>query len=59
MDAEDEKNLSTFPPFILDVYDSDKDIFGKEANHKFLGRAIIEATDCSIIIADDPKDKRN
>jgi hypothetical protein len=27
-EVDDDKNLNTFPPFLLDIYDSDKGLLG-------------------------------
>jgi Ca2+-dependent lipid-binding protein len=39
LEVTDQKNLDTYPPFLLDIYDHDDDFFDKTDD--FLGRAII------------------
>jgi len=49
-EVEKMRDLTTFPPFILDVYDYDDDLFDKEPD--FLCRAIIPPTECSLVTQD-------
>lgn len=48
LDYEVDKmnDLESYPPFIIDVYDHDDDLF--DSTPDFLGRAIIEPEDCAI-----------
>lgn len=43
-------DLESYPPFIFDCYDHDKELF--DSTPDFLGRAIIEPEDCSIKMFD-------
>jgi hypothetical protein len=47
-EVRDINDLESYPPFILDVWDQDKELFGD--NYDYLARAIIEPEDCSIMI---------
>lgn len=50
-EVRDMYDLSSYPPFILDLYDQDEEFL--DNTDDFLGRAIIEPKDCSIIIQKD------
>ena len=43
--------LSTFPPFVLDIYDYDDDLFDKEPD--FLCRSVIDPRECNIAFQRD------
>jgi len=48
-EVRDKNDLSTYPPLIFDVYDQDTELF--DSTDDFLGRAVINADDCSLIMA--------
>ena len=43
----DINDLKCYPPFILDVYDEDRDLLDKTDD--FLARAIIQTDACSLV----------
>ena len=45
------ENLATFPPFVLDIYDFDDDLFDREPD--FLCRSVIDPRECSIVFQKD------
>jgi Ca2+-dependent lipid-binding protein len=45
-EVRDLHDLESYPPFILDVYDMDNDLF--DSSDDYLARAIIEPEDCAI-----------
>jgi len=47
-EVDNPDDLYSFPPFIFDVYDHDDAIF--DSTPDYLGRAIIEPEDCSIVM---------
>ena len=47
-EVDDPNDLESFPPFIFDVFDYDDDLF--DSTPDYLGRAIIEPEDCSIVL---------
>jgi hypothetical protein len=45
-EVRDFNDITTYPPFILDVFDSDTGLM--DSSDDFLGRAMIFAKDCKI-----------
>jgi len=45
-EVRDFNDISTYPPFILDVFDSDTGLL--DSNDDFLGRAMISAKDSKL-----------
>lgn len=49
--AIDAPSVDTMPPFVLDVYDDDPNLF-LDNDIDYLGRALIQITDCSKLVVD-------
>jgi len=49
--VRDINDLCSYPPFILDVYDEDAELF--DHTDDYLARAIVEPEDCSIVTQSD------
>ena len=48
---DDPNDLESYPPFIFDIFDEDKEIF--DSTPDFLCRAVVEPEDCNITMLDD------
>ena len=49
-EVRDTNDLTSYPPFIFDLFDEDDELIGKSED--YLARAIIQPSKCSLIFAD-------